>query len=168
MGHFLLRDWEQSRSLRLLVGLPQPDVSLFKQIGSTETLSRCSRAPPERIKADLEKYNSYFNGEKKRLPDHDGIMESPPHQCAALCRDKVGGKAVASECKFCSHLLFSIPFAFEPQGMSRARFPPTPQPNLSCNPACDLEEAILTPIVQVIRREGGRGLCQVWTTNWQL
>ena len=30
--------------------LPQPNFSLFNQIGSTETLSRCSRAPPERIK----------------------------------------------------------------------------------------------------------------------
>lgn len=30
------------------VGLPQPIFSLFKRIGSTETLSRCSRAPPKR------------------------------------------------------------------------------------------------------------------------
>ena len=40
-----------------LVGLLQPIIALFKQIGSTETVSRCSRAPPERIKTDLEKYN---------------------------------------------------------------------------------------------------------------
>ena len=40
------------------VRLLQPIFSLFKQIGSTETLSRCSHAPPERISADLEKYNS--------------------------------------------------------------------------------------------------------------
>ena len=31
------------------VRLLQPIISLFKQIGSTETLSRCSRAPPKRI-----------------------------------------------------------------------------------------------------------------------
>ena len=40
-----------------MVGLLQPIIALFKQIGSTETLSRCSRAPLERIKTDLEKYN---------------------------------------------------------------------------------------------------------------
>ena len=45
----------------------------------------------------------YFNGQKKGLPNH-GIMEFPPYQCAALCRDKAGGKAVASECIFRSHL----------------------------------------------------------------
>lgn len=31
------------------VRLPQPVIPLFKQIGSTGTLSRCSRAPSERI-----------------------------------------------------------------------------------------------------------------------
>ena len=31
------------------VRLPQPIISLFKQIGSTKTMSRCSHAPPERI-----------------------------------------------------------------------------------------------------------------------
>ena len=41
-----------------LVGLPQPIFSLFKQIGSTETMFWCSRAPPERTMTDLEKYNS--------------------------------------------------------------------------------------------------------------
>ena len=33
-----------------LVGLLQPIIALFKQIGSTETVSPCSRAPPERKK----------------------------------------------------------------------------------------------------------------------
>ena len=32
-------------------------LSLFKQTGSTETLSQCSGAPPQKSKADLEKYN---------------------------------------------------------------------------------------------------------------
>ena len=41
-------------SVRLL----QPIIPLFKQIESTETMSRCSRAPPKRINTDLEKYNS--------------------------------------------------------------------------------------------------------------
>lgn len=41
----------------------------------------------------------YFNGEMRELPTF-GIREFPPHQCATLCRDKVGGKAVAGECKF--------------------------------------------------------------------
>lgn len=45
----------------------------------------------------------YFNNQKRRLPTN-GIMESPPHQCAGLCHDAVGGKAVASECNFCLHL----------------------------------------------------------------
>lgn len=64
----------------------------------------------------------YFNGQKKGLPDH-GIMEFPPYQCADWCRDKVGGKAVASECTFNSHLLID-PLDVEPQGMSRAQFSP--------------------------------------------
>lgn len=38
------------------VRLLQPIVSFFKQIGSK--CLRCSRAPPERRKTDLEKYNS--------------------------------------------------------------------------------------------------------------
>ena len=33
-----------------MVGLLQPIIPLFKQIGSTEIMSRCSRAPPERKK----------------------------------------------------------------------------------------------------------------------
>ena len=41
--------------------LLQPIGSLFKQIGSTETMSRCSRAPPKRRKTDQEKYNSLIN-----------------------------------------------------------------------------------------------------------
>lgn len=41
----------------------------------------------------------YFNGQKRGLPNF-GIREFPPDQCAALCRDKVGGKVVASKCKF--------------------------------------------------------------------
>ena len=45
----------------------------------------------------------YFNDQKRRLPTQ-GIMEFPPHQCVALCHDKVGGKVVASKCKFRSHL----------------------------------------------------------------
>ena len=40
----------------------------------------------------------FFNGQKRGLPD-TGIRELAPDQCAALC-DKVGGKAVASECIF--------------------------------------------------------------------
>ena len=40
-----------------MVRLPQPNFPLSKQIGSTETISRCSRAPPKRKNADLEKYN---------------------------------------------------------------------------------------------------------------
>lgn len=39
------------------VRLLQNITSLIKQIGSTETLSRCSRAAPKRINADPEKYN---------------------------------------------------------------------------------------------------------------
>ena len=39
------------------VRLLQPIFPLFKQIGSPETLSRDSRAPPESTIADLEKYN---------------------------------------------------------------------------------------------------------------
>lgn len=30
---------------------------MFKQIGSPETMSRCSRAPPRKDNTDLEKYN---------------------------------------------------------------------------------------------------------------
>lgn len=41
----------------------------------------------------------YFDEEKRGLPNF-GIVEYPPDQCVALCRDKVGGKAVASECSF--------------------------------------------------------------------
>ena len=39
------------------VRLLQPIIALFKQIGSTETMSRCSNAPPKRDETDLEKYN---------------------------------------------------------------------------------------------------------------
>ena len=42
---------------KLHVGLPQPMIPLFKQIGSTETMSRCS---PKKDNADLEKYNRSF------------------------------------------------------------------------------------------------------------
>ena len=47
-------------------------------------------------KADPYDYY-YFNQEKRGLPNN-GIVEFPPDQCTALCRDKVGGKVVASEC----------------------------------------------------------------------
>ena len=41
-----IRSWLQTFCK---VELPQPIFSLFNQIGSTKTLSRCSRAPPKRI-----------------------------------------------------------------------------------------------------------------------
>ena len=44
-------------SILPMVRLLQPIFPLFKQIGSPETLSRDSRAPPESTIADLEKYN---------------------------------------------------------------------------------------------------------------
>ena len=40
----------------------------------------------------------YFNDQKRGLPSF-GIREFTPNQCTALCRDKVGGKVVASECR---------------------------------------------------------------------
>ena len=40
-----------------MVRLPQPSVSLFKQIGSTKTMSWCSRSPSKGTTADLEKHN---------------------------------------------------------------------------------------------------------------
>ena len=46
---FTLAFEEQTKAI-IDVGLPQPILSLFKQVGRTETLSWCSRAPPERIK----------------------------------------------------------------------------------------------------------------------
>lgn len=46
----------------------------------------------------------YFNRQKRGLPNF-GIREFPPDQCAALCRDKVGGKVVASESKISEHTL---------------------------------------------------------------
>ena len=55
----------------------------------------------------------YFNGQKRGLPNI-GVREFPPEQCAALCRDKVGGKAVASECK-----LHSTPSLIKPSVFSR-------------------------------------------------
>ena len=47
--------WRIRRRERFV--LLQPNFSLFKQIRSTETMSRCSRAPPKRKNADPEKYN---------------------------------------------------------------------------------------------------------------
>ncbi|CAD6571748.1 MAG: hypothetical protein ASARMPREDX12_004677 [Alectoria sarmentosa] len=38
----------------------------------------------------------YFNGQKRILPNY-GNTDFPPDQCVALCRDKVDGKAVASD-----------------------------------------------------------------------
>ncbi|KAL9138377.1 MAG: hypothetical protein Q9175_000417 [Cornicularia normoerica] len=38
----------------------------------------------------------YFNRQKRGLPQY-GIREFPPDHCAALCQDKVGGRAVASD-----------------------------------------------------------------------
>ena len=79
----------------------------------------------------------YFNGQRKRLPD-DGIMEFPPYQCADLCRDKVGGKVVASECTFLFPPPQSIPLLPSAEHVSGAV-----SPFLPCNPA---EKAILTPM----------------------
>ena len=51
--------------------LLQPIISLFKQTGSTETLSRCSRTPPERIK--LTKRNT--TGRTMRIMDQVGALQ---------------------------------------------------------------------------------------------
>lgn len=53
----------------------------------------------------------YFNGQRKGLPNF-GIVAFPPVQCAALCRDKVGGKAVASKCAFRSTFLLDRTLQF--------------------------------------------------------
>ena len=81
-------------SVRLL----QHILSLFKQIGSTETMSRCSRAPPEREKTDLEKYNRprtpiaayaisssgrYTSGTPPR-PNTSSTTSTPRSKCASL------------------------------------------------------------------------------------
>ena len=65
----------------------------------------------------------YFNDQKRGLPDY-GIVEYAPDQCTDLCRDKVGGKAVAS--KFFSRSTPSVngTLDFEPQGFSSERFQP--------------------------------------------
>ena len=65
----------------------------------------------------------YFNNQKKRLPNV-GIREFPPDQCAALCRDKVGGKVVASECKFRS-ILSHRTLDSEPKDVFRELFQPS-------------------------------------------
>ena len=57
--------------------LLQPIISLFKQIRSTETMSRCSRAPPKRRKTDQEKYNStayYSLVEVARLEPGESVL----------------------------------------------------------------------------------------------
>ena len=41
----------------------------------------------------------YYNGQKRGLPDY-GIQERTPLECVDLCRDKVGGRTVASKCTF--------------------------------------------------------------------
>ena len=46
-----------SRPFALGFVLLQPIISLLEHIRSTETMSRCSRAPPKRRKTDQEKYN---------------------------------------------------------------------------------------------------------------
>ena len=51
----------------------------------------------------------YFNGQKRGLPDY-GIVNFSPDRCVALCRDKLGGMAVASKCT--SLLLFGREFFF--------------------------------------------------------
>lgn len=61
----------------------------------------------------------YFNEQKRGLPDF-GIVDFPPDECVALCRDKVGGKAVASEYTFDSQKIpcgrFANPrIVFRPQ-----------------------------------------------------
>ena len=52
--------------------LLQPIVSLFKQIGSTETMSRCSRASPKRRKTDQEKYNRQLSHQIDRVGEGRG------------------------------------------------------------------------------------------------
>lgn len=66
----------------------------------------------------------YFNKQKKRLPNR-GIREFPPDQCPALCRDKVGGKAVASECRFPSILSLIGPLVLSRKDTSRELLQPT-------------------------------------------
>lgn len=63
----------------------------------------------------------YFNRQKRGLPNTN-IRGLLPEQCAALCRDKVGGKAVASECKFRSTPSLIEPLVFAAQDTSRERF----------------------------------------------
>ena len=41
----------------------------------------------------------YFNKQKRGLPHH-GFEDFSPDRCVALCRDELGGKAVASKCTF--------------------------------------------------------------------
>ena len=50
----------------------------------------------------------YFNGQKRGLPGY-GIVDFGPNRCVALCRDKLGGKTVASKC---TSLLCSIEVFF--------------------------------------------------------
>ena len=59
----------------------------------------------------------YFNGQKRGLPDY-GIVDFVPDRCVALCRDKLGGKTVASKC---TSLLCSIEFEFFFWGFGVAR-----------------------------------------------
>ena len=82
----------------------------------------------------------YFNGQKRGLPNL-GKLEFPPDNCAALCRDKVGGKAVASKCTFLDHGFLNRLVGFEPQCLSRERCQP---PNPSIYLEICLEETMLT------------------------
>ena len=58
---------------------------------------------------DKDPYDHYyFDGQKRGLPNY-GIVEHEADQCVELCRDKVGGKVVASE-----YILQRAPLLFSP------------------------------------------------------
>ena len=62
-------------------------------------MSRCSRAPPERINADLEKYNSsrrFPSGHPVRLPKQNVMTQIDDWSSTGLLEDDMYNHAVVS------------------------------------------------------------------------